>query len=1489
METVGIRISGTDEASPVFEKVVRRLNETRSSAAGLQQTMDQMGNSAKQNAWALRQVPAQFTDIVVSLQAGQKPLTVLLQQGGQLKDMFGGAGNAARALGGYVAGLISPLSLTVAAVGALGVAYYKGSQEATAYNKALILSGNAAGTTSGQMADMAAHMARLGTTQGKAAEALAAFAATGQIGVGSLERYAGAAIAYGKATGMALDKIVESFVELGKTPLETSIKLNESINYLSLSLYSQIKALDEQGRHTAAATLAQNAYADAVTNRNAEITSKLGLVERAWERIKKAANGAVDAVLEVGRASGPEALIAAQQANIAYAQKSLDFELSRGKDSSPRAVADRTRDLENEKTKLNFLQEEVRLSARVASNRAAEAAAVKAQIAFDAISDANKTNAAKREEELLKLKNLYAGVTHDGELGKKNAADYADSVEKIKDKYKDKTPKTDDEGSYAKLIKSIREKIEVQQQELDGVSKLTEGEKNQAKFLADLRDGTSGLVALRGKSVQAQAQEIVVAYQSQIALEKQNEAVARAAKMMEDAAKAYDAYRKKGVEETASINARAQAVEDEVTAFGLTKDALRELTIVRLQEQKAQIARFEPAEVAAKEIAAIDDRIAAIKRLGNAETALAAKNTAAEAAKQAEAEWKKTTDEINRTLTDALMRAFENGETYAQAFGKTVEAMFKTMVLRPVIQAAVNPISGAINNALGVSSIGNSASGAVGVVGSAGAFGSGVSSGLSAWSAEGSVAGLLGSGSTLFAGGIANGLGTLAGALGPVALGIAALSTIFGDHGFKSSATTGESAISVDPFGNTVRNAGTRYGDSTGSLTAVGQLRDTYLITAAALGIKAAATEFFYAGNTGAQGENPNFALSGGVVGKGGYAIGETALNDASLKLAASRAIYATLAQSELPKYLAGLFDGIDFTAQSQAALDALAATAAGLAGLHTALNRLPFDGVRDLSYAAATALISLSGGLDKLNAGLTSYYTNFYSAEEQRRQTLVNIAADLSSAGVATTAQALDEMTRAQYRALVDAAAQSIDTAEGQRAYAALINLSGAFASITPAAADAAQAIKDAAKSLLDAATTAAADAYSALQAAAGVQKDAVTAAYQAQADAVSASIDTVAASVGKLQGLSTSLKSALDSMSLDGAEAASRASAQASITAALAIARAGGPLPVDGQLDAALRTVAQPSAQLFATFIDYARDFARTKADIAALSGLTGTRLTAQQELQKALQDQQAGDKKAYEAQIKSLDSLVSYAKLQLDAANGINVSVLSLGEALTAFSNSLGQLVGVRKGQGLTTGMPAGTAPAPAANVVIGGGASTPASSSTAADDAYFSAVRMPNGVYSKSYITDTGRIAQLVAARSYLLPLFNDGTSTLADIAAAARSHGNTQADVAEAMGYALSDVQQLFAGAGIPAFATGTNRVPADMLAILHKDEAVVPKMYNPALGGPSAADMANMVAALTTELQALRAVVEIGNENTRATANTLAGQQGTPFLVEIAP
>jgi hypothetical protein len=301
-------------AEAEYQRLVKEgLVVDLAAARASQRTAAALGNtaqSARATAAALRQVPAQLTDIVVSLQAGQAPLTVLLQQGGQLRDVFGGIAPAARALGSAVVRLINPFTLLGGAAVALGVAYNQGSKEADAYNRALILTGNSAGTTAGQLQSMAESIDGIVGTQSEAAAALAQFAATGAVAASNLEKLTIVAIRLDSLGGKAIAETVKEFAALGKDPVDASAKLNEQYNYLTLSVYEQIKALQEQGRVTEAAALAQAAFADALNTRADRLSQNLGYIERAWRGVTGAAKEAWDAMLNVGRASTPQTELA---------------------------------------------------------------------------------------------------------------------------------------------------------------------------------------------------------------------------------------------------------------------------------------------------------------------------------------------------------------------------------------------------------------------------------------------------------------------------------------------------------------------------------------------------------------------------------------------------------------------------------------------------------------------------------------------------------------------------------------------------------------------------------------------------------------------------------------------------------------------------------------------------------------------------------------------------------------------------------------------------------------------------------------------------------------------------------------------------------------------------------------------------------------------------------------------------------------------------
>ncbi len=106
------------------------VDKVKTSLAGVgtaaEQASRKVAQTAGQTAFAMRMLPAQMTDVAVGLSSGQSPFMVLMQQGGQLKDMFGGIGPAIGAVGGYVAGLINPFTVAAAAAAAVGYAIVQG-------------------------------------------------------------------------------------------------------------------------------------------------------------------------------------------------------------------------------------------------------------------------------------------------------------------------------------------------------------------------------------------------------------------------------------------------------------------------------------------------------------------------------------------------------------------------------------------------------------------------------------------------------------------------------------------------------------------------------------------------------------------------------------------------------------------------------------------------------------------------------------------------------------------------------------------------------------------------------------------------------------------------------------------------------------------------------------------------------------------------------------------------------------------------------------------------------------------------------------------------------------------------------------------------------------------------------------------------------------------------------------------------------------------
>ncbi|EPA7921443.1 phage tail length tape measure family protein [Klebsiella pneumoniae] len=495
-----------------FDLYSKKIEETRNRLTGFRDDLGKTGQSAAQTAYAMRMIPAQMTDIVVGLSTGQSPFMVLMQQGGQLKDMFGGIGPAIKGVGGYVLGLINPVTLAAAAVGVLGLAYYKGSQEQGEFYKSLTLNGNLVGKTTGQLADMAARVSVVAnSTTGVTAATLNQIVSSGKVAAESLERVTTAVVEISEATGIATEKLVGDFNDIAADPVAAITKLNDQYHFLTLATYNQIKALQDEGNQQDAARVATDAYANAMQQRANDIHQNLGILERAWDSLAKTAKGAWDAMLDIGREQTGTERISQIRKELDWIDKAAGGKLFFG---------GRKAELEDE---LNNLQSQITtegvLTEIISSHDKAEQQRIKTQQEADRVNQQYLSNADKRNKAIKQQSEfLKAGAI--------TAEQYSKNVSRINEMYKDpKPPKTPKGKAYTedaatRLLDQINQQTAALHSQLDASDKLNSATQARVKFeqqIADLKSKTQ--LTADQKSILSRSDEILQAYKQQEALQ----------------------------------------------------------------------------------------------------------------------------------------------------------------------------------------------------------------------------------------------------------------------------------------------------------------------------------------------------------------------------------------------------------------------------------------------------------------------------------------------------------------------------------------------------------------------------------------------------------------------------------------------------------------------------------------------------------------------------------------------------------------------------------------------------------------------------------------------------------------------------------------------------------------------------------------------------------------------------------------------------------
>lgn len=258
-ERVSLRIGveGAAEAKASLEGLtvtgdaaMRRLAQGSQAASAGQQAL---ARSTEGAAYQQKQLALQLNDVITSIGSGAPPLQVLIQQGGQITQIYGGVGATLR---GVAAALGGPLVLGAAAAGAtLGVLVARSAslvQEQRTLEVALRGTGRQAEISAGQLAAYARELEKQGVARADArgiAGDLARTQGLSAANAGTVARLApDLAAALGTDPSAAAKQLAEAFTG----GYQAVAKLDDALNLLDRDQKRAVRTMFEHGEGTKA-------------------------------------------------------------------------------------------------------------------------------------------------------------------------------------------------------------------------------------------------------------------------------------------------------------------------------------------------------------------------------------------------------------------------------------------------------------------------------------------------------------------------------------------------------------------------------------------------------------------------------------------------------------------------------------------------------------------------------------------------------------------------------------------------------------------------------------------------------------------------------------------------------------------------------------------------------------------------------------------------------------------------------------------------------------------------------------------------------------------------------------------------------------------------------------------------------------------------------------------------------------------------------------
>ena len=309
MARVRRHFSGTESDAKKTAAVVEQSLSRQALAA------QKAGISVGQYKAAMRMLPAQFTDVATQLAGGQSPWLILLQQGGQVKDSFGGMIPMFRGLAGAITlPMVGATSLAVA-TGALAYAWYQGNSTLSDFNKTLVLSGNQSGLTADRMLVLSRAGQAAGLTFNQTSESLSALVKAGVSGEAQIASISQSVARFSSASGVEVDKVAEAFGKLTTDPTSGLTAMARQFHNVTAEQIAYVAQLQRSGDEAGALQAANEAATKGFDDQTRRLKENMGTLETWADRTARAFKSMWDEVLDIGRPdTAQEMLIKAEAA-----------------------------------------------------------------------------------------------------------------------------------------------------------------------------------------------------------------------------------------------------------------------------------------------------------------------------------------------------------------------------------------------------------------------------------------------------------------------------------------------------------------------------------------------------------------------------------------------------------------------------------------------------------------------------------------------------------------------------------------------------------------------------------------------------------------------------------------------------------------------------------------------------------------------------------------------------------------------------------------------------------------------------------------------------------------------------------------------------------------------------------------------------------------------------------------------------------------------